>query len=91
MSTEYVDCVLAPGFFEDELYVMLGDSSAIVSRNDVIVEREPQAQNDGQGQICVYIIERKADRVLVEMPGQPVVGGLRTWVRQQRSAECANA
>jgi len=80
MATEYVDCVLAAGFFENELYVILGDSSAIVSRQDVQVVREPRGQDDGQGKVCVYIVERKADRLLVEIPGQPVVGGLRTWV-----------
>jgi hypothetical protein len=89
MPTEYVDCVLASGFFEDELYVILGDSSAIVSRGDVKVDREPQAQQDGQGKVRVYVIEREADRLLVEIPGQPVVGGLRTWVRQEHPSAAA--
>jgi hypothetical protein len=86
MPTEYIDCVLASGFFDNELYVIVGDSSAIVSRQDVKVTREPHDQKDGQGQVCVYIIERKADRLLVEIPGQPVVGGLRTWVQGHSSA-----
>ena len=86
MATEYVECALASGFFEDELYVILGDSSAIVSRSDVKVEREPQAQADGQGKVCVYVIDRKADSVLVEIPGQPVVGGLRTWIPSRMPA-----
>lgn len=86
MATEYVDCVLEAGFFENELYVLLGDSSAIVSRNDVKVAAEPQGTKDGKGKVCVYIIEKEADRLLVEIPGQPVVGGLRTWVNRSQTA-----
>lgn len=91
MSTQYIDCILSSGFFEDELYVTLGESSAIVNRSDVRVEREPKDSTDGQGQICVYVIEKKANRLLVEIPGQPVVGGLRTWINQELSAECVSA
>jgi hypothetical protein len=89
MPTEYIDCELASGFFEDELYVMLGDSSVIVSRGNVKVEREPQAQKDGRGQVRVYVIERKADRLLVEIPGQPVVGSLRTWIPERHASAIA--
>lgn len=89
MPTKYVDCVLAPGFFDNELYVIVGDSSAIVSRHDVKVTHEPKDQMDGQGKVCVYVIERKADRLLIEIPGQPVVGGLRTWIHQEHSSAVA--
>ena len=85
MLTTYVDCVIHPGFFENEYYVVLGDSSAIVSRDDVQVAQEPLGKHDGNGKLCVYIIERKADRVLVEMPGQAVVGGLRTWISHNQT------
>jgi hypothetical protein len=80
MATEFVECVLASGFFDDEFYVVVGDSSAIVDRKNVQVTSEPNGLTDGRGKLCVYIIERKADRLLVEIPGQPVVGGLRTWI-----------
>ncbi len=89
MPDEYVDCVIASGFFDNELYVTVGDSSAIVSRGNVQVTREPQDQKDGRGKVCVYIIERKADRLLVEIPGQPVVGGLRTWIDRGHTSAVA--
>ncbi len=89
MPTEYVDCVLASGFFDNELYVTLGESSAIVNRQDIVVTSEPLDQKDGLGKVCVYIVERKADRVLVEIPGQPVVGGLRTWVNREHPSAVA--
>ncbi len=89
MTTEYIDCVLETGFFDNELYVLVGNSSAIVSRNDVRVTSEPQGTKDGKGKVCVYIIERNADQLLVELPGQPVVGGLRTWIKQADSMSAA--
>ncbi len=80
MLTEYVECILTKGFFDQELYVILGDSSAIVDRTNIEVDSEPQAQREGKGKVRVYIIEKEEDRMLVEIPGQPVVGGLRTWI-----------
>lgn len=84
METTYLDCVLASGFFKDELYVMLGDSSAFVERQKVQILQEPNGLNNGKGKVCVYVIEREADRLLVEIPGQPVVGSLRTWVSSKQ-------
>ena len=89
MHTQFVNCVLASGFFDNEIYVILGESSAIVNRSAVEVFKEPQGQAEGEGRVCVYIIERKADRDLVEIPGQPVVGGLRTWIPRERSTAAA--
>ena len=82
MPTEYVSCILSTGFFDGEFYATVGASSAIVNRADVKVEREPDDQNDGSGKLCVYVIDRQENRVLVEIPGQAVVGGLRTWVQE---------
>ena len=80
MVTQFIDCILETGFFEDELYVLVGDSSAIVSRDDVEIASEPQGSKDGKGRVCVSVIQKDADRWLVELPGQPVVGSLRTWI-----------
>jgi hypothetical protein len=79
-KTQYVKCGLASGFFDEEVYVLLGSSSAIVSRNEVRIIAEPKPNVQGKGEVCVYVVERTPDRLLVELPGQPVVGGLRTWV-----------
>ena len=79
-KTQYVKCKLASGFFDGELYVLLGSSSAIVSRDAVRIIHEPKPNVEGQGEVCVYVVERTPNRLLVELPGQPVVGGLRTWV-----------
>ena len=79
-KTQYVKCKLASGFFDEELYVLLGSSSAIVSRDEVRIIDEPKLNAQGKGEVCVYVVEQMPDRLLVELPGQPVVGGLRTWV-----------
>ena len=79
-KTQYVKCKLASGFFDEELYVLLGSSSAIVSRDEVRIIDEPKPNAQGKGEVCVYVVEQMPDRLLVELPGQPVVGGLRTWV-----------
>jgi hypothetical protein len=79
-KTQYVKCGLASGFFDEEVYVLVGSSSAIVSRNAVRIIDEPKLNVQGQGEVCVYVVEQTPDRLLVELPGQAVVGGLRTWV-----------
>jgi len=79
-KTQYVQCKLARGFFDEELYVLLGSSSAIVSRNNVRIIAEPKPNVQGKGEVCVYVVERMPDKLLVELPGQAVVGGLRTWI-----------
>lgn len=79
-KTQYVKCNLASGFFDEEIYVLLGSSSAIVSRNNVRIISEPKPNTQGKGEVCVYVVDRMLDKLLVELPGQAVVGGLRTWV-----------
>lgn len=86
MATLLIDCDLAPGYFDDELYVVVGNSSAIVSREEVRVDREPEQDKEGKGKVCAYIVRRNADRMLVELPGQAVVGGLRMWIGNHTEA-----
>ena len=58
---------------------MVAGSSAYVSRDNVKLLAE---LNTGEvdGQVAAYLIQQSGDKALIELPGQPVVGGARTWV-----------
>jgi hypothetical protein len=75
----FVRCRVAKGFFDTEFLVMVAGSSAYVSRWNVKLAADP-INGEVEGLVSVYLIEKAADRVLVELPGEPVVGGIRTWV-----------
>lgn len=77
---KFVGCRLSPGFFDSEFYVMLGETSAFVDKSNVTVERAPEQARQVEGQVLVYLVGEETDRALVELPGQAVVGGLRTWI-----------
>jgi hypothetical protein len=79
-ETRYVKCRVLPGLFGTEFYVVVHDSSAYVNRTDVRVPREPQADAEEEGEVQAYLVSEEDDQVLVELRGEPVVGGLRTWV-----------
>ena len=74
-----VPCRVSRGFFEGEFLVVVADSSAYVDRTNVRTDREP-TKGDVEGLVSAYLIERRGDRALIELPGQAVVGGVRTWV-----------
>ena len=76
----YVNCRVSLGFFETEYYVVVNESSAYVDRNNVFVDHVPPRNKEIDGKVLAYVVDEKADRALVEIPGQAVVGGLRTWV-----------
>ena len=76
----YVRCRVSLGFFETEFYVVVNDSSAFVSRENVRVPTLPSKGRDIEGQVLAYVVEEQADKALIELPGQPATGGLRTWV-----------
>jgi hypothetical protein len=76
----YVKCKVSLGFFETEFYVVVDDSSAFVDRKNVRVKEPPSKDAEVEGLVQAYLIAEKGDKVLVEIPGQAVVGGLRTWV-----------
>ncbi len=88
MNSAYIRCRVLPGMFDSELYVMINGSAAYVNRDNVKVYSAPETGTEGRGAVFVYVIEAKHDRLLVELPGEPIVGGLRTWVpaAQQVSA-----
>jgi hypothetical protein len=76
----YVRCRVSLGFFENEFYVVVNDSAAFVGRENVRIEYPPAKDKDVEGFVLAYIIDEQSDRTLVELPGQPAMGGLRTWV-----------
>lgn len=81
LNSTYVRCKVLPGLFDTELYVLInGSSSAYVTRNSVKFEGAPKHGAEVDGQVLVYVISQEEGRSLIEVSGEPVVGGLRTWV-----------
>jgi hypothetical protein len=74
-----VRCRVSRGFFDSELLVRVADSSAYVSRVNVKTTGDPKS-GEVDGFVSAYVIKTSGDRALIEIPGQPVVGGARTWV-----------
>jgi len=80
-QARYVQCKIEPGLFTTEVYVSVSGSSVYVDKSAVRITKKPLNGEAGEGQILVYVIdETPPDRALVELSGEPVVGGLRTWV-----------
>jgi hypothetical protein len=80
MTALYVRCKVSRGFFGSEFYVIVGDSSAFVDEQSVRVESRPDKGQEVDGSVLAYLVTEEDQRALVELPGQAVVGGLRTWV-----------
>jgi hypothetical protein len=76
----YVRCQVSRGFFGSEFYVVVGDSSAFVDQSSVKVDKAPDTGKEVEGKVLAYLVKEESERALVELPGQAVVGGLRTWV-----------
>jgi hypothetical protein len=76
---KYARCQISPGMFDSEAYVILGQVSALVDKRNVKVD-SPLNGVPVSGSVLVYLIKEEPDKALVELPGQAVVGGLRTWV-----------
>jgi len=73
---------VAPGFADTEYYVMVPDGpAAYVSRDLVTVPRPPSEGSEVQGSVKVYVLDQGEHDTLIELPGEPVVGGLRTRVQ----------
>jgi hypothetical protein len=81
------------GFFSSEYYVRLSTGDAyIVDRSNVTVEHEPQNRTEEIiGKVVAYIIDQNPTALLVELPGAPVAGGLRTWVPRNDADPVAQA
>jgi len=89
MKTFYVKCKVSPGFFGSEFYVIVGDSSAFVDKESVKVSCIPEKGKEVDGAVLAYLVTEEDQRALVELPGQAVVGGLRTWVPRATLAAIA--
>ena len=79
----YIRCKISPGLFGSEVFVVLSGSSAYVDRSNLRwLEREPEPGKEVEGEVLVYVVDENAERddVLVQLPGEAVVGGLRTRV-----------
>ena len=79
-ETRYARCTVLLGLFDSEFYVMVGSSSAYVDRENVKVERDPSQDIEVAGEVLAYVVDEDRENVLVELPREPVVGGIRTWV-----------
>jgi hypothetical protein len=88
-----VSCVVSLGFFSSEYYIRLSSGDAyIVDRNNVTVEREPQSRTEEvNGKVVAYVVDQNATVLLVELPGNPVAGGLRSWVPKNDADPLAHA
>ena len=81
MSAAYILCQVLPGLFDSEYYVLVNGSAAYyVSRSNVRVAEQPAPGKPVAGQVLGYVIEKQQGRTLVQLPGEAVVGGPRTWV-----------
>ncbi|MFZ0314842.1 MAG: hypothetical protein WAL85_19220 [Candidatus Korobacteraceae bacterium] len=76
----YVMCRVSRGFWDSEFYVVVGDSAVFVNRDNVRVEQVPDTNTEVDGQVLALVIQQEPDKFLVELPGEPVIGGLRSWV-----------
>jgi hypothetical protein len=79
---KYARCQVLPGAFDSELYVIVGDVSALVDKGSVKTD-DPVNGVEVSGAVLVHLIAEKSNQVLVELPGQAVVGSLRTWVPKE--------
>jgi hypothetical protein len=80
MTITYARCKVSRGFFGSEFYVVVGDSSVFVDSGSVKIDKTPDQGQEVDGLVVAYLVKEEDQRALVELPGQAVVGGLRTWV-----------
>jgi hypothetical protein len=76
----YVTCEVLPGLFDTEYYVLLSTSAYYIHRDNVRVREQPRAEHRVPGQVLGYVIATEPGKTLIQLPGEAVVGGLRTWV-----------
>jgi hypothetical protein len=83
----YVRCKVLPGLFDSEYYVLVnGTSSAYVIQSNVKTNRKPEHGSEIDGQVLAYLIQQEKNRSLIELSGEAVVGGLRTWIPNEMLA-----
>ena len=87
LKTVYVKCKVLPGLFESEYYVLVnGSSSAYVTQSNVKTKKKPEHGTEIDGQVLAYLIQEEKHRSLIELSGEAVVGGLRTWIPNEMLA-----
>ena len=85
MSNVLTRCQVSPGLSDSEYYVLVNGSAAYyVNRGNVIVDSVPTIGQLLEGRVRGYEIQRANNQILVQLPGEAVVGGLRTWVDSDR-------
>jgi hypothetical protein len=81
MSSAYIRCNVFPGLFDTEYYVTVNGTSAYyVARQNVKVATEPKPDSSVKGRVLGYVVQKRKDKTLVQLSGEAVLGGLRTWV-----------
>lgn len=76
-----VEVKVARGFADSEFYVMVpGGPAAYVSRDLVFVDKVPTGDSQVEGQVQVYVLDEGEGDFLIELPGEPALGGLRTRI-----------
>jgi hypothetical protein len=86
----YALCTVSKGLFETEFIVTIHSSSAYVDSINVKVSHPPAKGDEVEGKVLAYLIEEKNGQALIEIPGEPVVGGLRTWVPKTELASAVD-
>ena len=83
----FVVCRVSRGFFSSEFYVKLTNGDAfIVDRTNVRLDREPVMRTEEvDGKVLAYVIEDRPERLLIELPGEPVAGGFRSWIPREEA------
>jgi hypothetical protein len=81
MSPIYIRCKVHKGLFDTEYYVLVNGSSAYyISKDNVEVSKPPKGEEAVTGKVLGYLIKKTPKKSLVQLTGEAVVGGLRTWV-----------
>ena len=79
-GTVFVKCKVLPGLFDTEFYILINSSSAYVNQANVKFEGTVKQGAEIDGKVFAYVIQQNKDHSLIELSGEPIVGGLRTWV-----------
>lgn len=78
----YVPCRVTSGFFPTEFYVLVQGSAAYVNASLVRLSSPLPLNfsNEVPGFVLASLVEEQEGKALIELSGEPAVGGLRTWI-----------
>jgi hypothetical protein len=83
MSKIKIRCKVSLGMFDSEFYVLVNGSAAYyVHRDNVYLDSgtTPTGDDPVNARVLGYLIAEQDNKSLVQLPGEVVVGGIRTWV-----------